>query len=163
MPKALESAFIQQLQDAANQGHVVIIPAPVKPQYAEHTTPLLRTRSGAALATALCLLFALSRSEAQMLAKLMAVDYCTEDELLVAANCGGQKIRPSSLRVIVSGLRKKLEPYSVEIIKLRKLGYGLSGGSRENVCQQLADYDALIAQQVAPKRRTARSSQLELE
>src|SRR5262245_12223397 len=137
MQKGLEPAFIQQLQDAANQGHVVVIPAPVKPQ---RSPPLLlRARSEAALAAALCLLFELRRSEGQMLAKLMTCDYCTEKELCIAANRNGQKVAPSSVPVFVSLLRKKLEPYNIEITKLRKLGYGFRGGSRENICQQLAD------------------------
>src|SRR5258707_61815 len=107
MPKQLEPAFIQQLQDAANQGHVVVIPAPIKPQRTTTSLPLLRARSEAALAVALCLMFKLGRSEGQMLAKLMACDYCTEKDLQVAANRGNEKVALSTVRVLISQMRTK--------------------------------------------------------
>jgi hypothetical protein len=158
MKKGLEPAFIEQLQKAADRGQVVVIPPPA--------TPPLRDRDKASLAAALCLLFELSRSEGQMLAKLMLCDYCTQEELHIAANHDNQKVALSSVRVLICMMRKKLATYHGEITALHKLGYGLRKGSREKIYRLLAKHDAGFITatpppegQAAPPKRRARTDQ----
>jgi hypothetical protein len=112
----------------------------------------LRDRNETSLAAALCLLLELSRSQAQMLTKLMACDYATPEELHIAAN---RAITPSSMSTLICELRKKLGRYGIEITTLYRLGYGLRRGAREKICQLLVEYDAgfITPPEGSPKRR----------
>jgi hypothetical protein len=160
-------AFVKQLQDAANRGQVVIIPAAAMPSHQPvEPAPPLRDRDKTSLAAALSMAFELSRTEGQVLTKLMTCDYSDFDGLLAAANHENQGVSARTLPTLLSKLRKKLAAYDIEITSLRKLGFGLRMETREKICRQLAEYDQLIAppgekppSRAAPAKRRARTDQ----
>ena len=125
MKKGLTPAFVKQLQEAAEAGQVVLIPTLAEAALLPPPLPAipLRGRDEASLAVALCLTFELTRSEAQMLAKLMASEYSTYSELHIAANRNNNETTAlRSVPVRLCYLRKKLAAYDIGITTLRKLG-----------------------------------------
>jgi hypothetical protein len=146
MQNELEPAFVKRLQKAADEGQVVLIPAPAKSAPRTNATPPLRDRDEAALAAVLRLLFELQGSEGHILAKLTTCDYVTPEELQITANRDKPIFTRSTVTVLICGLRKKLAIHNIGITTLTGLGYGLRRGSREKICRRLARYDAgLIA------------------
>jgi hypothetical protein len=150
-----EPGFNKLLQDAVDQGKIVLIPTPTPPRQRRtertDTIPPLRDRDAASLAVVLCLLFNLRRSESQILMKLATQDYATIKELHAAANHDEQTVAASSMTVLISGLRKKLAPHGLEITTLRGFGYGLRKESREKICRRLAKYDAGLLSTTQPE------------
>jgi hypothetical protein len=156
MKKGLTPAFVKQLQEAAEAGQVVLIPTLAEAALLPPPLPAipLRGRDEASLAVALCLTFELTRSEAQMLAKLMASEYSTYSELHIAANRNNNETTAlRSVPVRLCYLRKKLAAYDIGITTLRKLGYGLRREAREKICRQLVEYDARFIA-TTPRRKT---------
>jgi hypothetical protein len=150
--------FVKQ---PANQGQVVSV----------GPRTMLRDRDEAALAVALSLALELSRSEGQMLSRMLARDCSTETELHIAANCRNEEVSLRTMRVLLSRLRKRLTDHDIEITRLRGLGYGLGKPAREKIYRRLAEYDALVPlppkgrtrqQAAAPPKRRARADQSEL-
>src|SRR5262249_41433854 len=103
-----EPTFAKQLQDAANRGQLVIIPASAVPPHhpVEPALPL-RDRDETSLAAALSMAFELSRTEGQVLTKLMTCDYSSFADLLAAANRENQRVALRTLPKLLSILRKK--------------------------------------------------------
>jgi hypothetical protein len=85
----MQPTFIKQMiQEAVNQGQVVLVSTPAKPldqrPKRAPTTPPLRNRDEASLAAALCLMFKLRRSEGQVLMKMATQDFVSKDEIFAA-------------------------------------------------------------------------------
>jgi DNA-binding winged helix-turn-helix (wHTH) protein len=104
--------------------------------------PPLRERDEASLAAVLCLLFNLRRSEGQVLMLMSTQDFVSKEEIHAAASQNEQTIAEATVSVLISGLRKKLIVYGIEISTLRGFGYGLRKESRVKICRRLAKYDA---------------------
>ena len=150
--------FVKQLQNALDQGQVVLIPAPdwtPNPRPAPATPPQ-RDRDEASLAAVLCLLFNLRRSEGQVLMKMATQDYVAKKEIHAAAAQDERTIAESSVSVVISGMRKKLAIYGIEISTLRGFGYGLRRESRGKICRRLAKYDAGLLS-TTPRPRPGRA------
>jgi DNA-binding winged helix-turn-helix (wHTH) protein len=101
-----------------------------------------RDRDETALAAALCLMFGLRRSEGQVLMKMATADFVSKEEIFAAATQNDKTIAKSTVSVLISGLRKKLIVYNIEITTLRGFGYALRNESRGKICRRLAKYDA---------------------
>lgn len=146
MQKVSEPAFVKLLQEAVNQGQVVLVPAPDRPlsQRPAPTTPPLRDRDEASLIAAFCLLFKLRRTESLLLVKLATCDYSTKEELRAAASQDGQAITAGSMNVFISSLRKKLTPHGIKLTTVSGLGYGLDQKARDKIRRLLAKYDTGI-------------------
>jgi hypothetical protein len=108
-------------------------------------------RSETAIAAVLCLLFDLSHNEGRMLGQLLLHDYCTADELRMAAAHGGQPITIGTLRVSLSSLRRKLRLHDIQVTTIAKLGYGLEPRARDRIYRHMARH-----------RRTSERANLEM-
>jgi len=139
MQKGLAPAIIKQIQDALDQGRLVVISPGGQ---AATPTPLQRDR--VVLAAALCLVFGLQRREGEILAELTTHDYRTKEELHRAATYGSRAITPGTTATTISTLRKKLIIHGIEITNVSGLGYGLRKTSREKIARRLDEYDAGI-------------------
>jgi DNA-binding winged helix-turn-helix (wHTH) protein len=118
------------------------------------TTPPLRDRDEAALAAALCLMFGLRRSEGQVLMLMSTQDFVSKKEIHAAASRDDQTIAESSVSVLISGLRKKLIVYNIEISTLRGFGYALRKESRGKIYRRLVKYDAALIPTSPQKPKT---------
>jgi hypothetical protein len=136
MQKLSEPAFAQQLQEALSRGGRVVIVEPPAPPL-----PPPRDRDEAELIVAFCTLFDLQAREARLLAKLMANEYQTLEELRAAV---APKRTPNSMRTFLSLLRKKLAAHDISIRNAHGIGYYLPKDTRASVYQQLAQHDANI-------------------
>jgi hypothetical protein len=139
MQKLSEPAFTKILQDALSQGAQLLV---VKPPAAPLPPP--RDRDEMAFIVTLCAVLGLAAREGRLLAKLMASDYQTLEELRVAI---APKRSPKSMTIFLSGLRKKLRVHGIAIKNARDIGYYLPTDAREEIHQQLAQHDANV-----PKR-----------
>jgi DNA-binding winged helix-turn-helix (wHTH) protein len=119
----------------------------------KHVPPL---RNETALTVALCLMFKLRRSEAHVLMKMATGDFVSKDEIFSTVTRSDRARSDNAVSVHINMMRKKLLPYSIEIITMRGFGYGLRKESRRKICQRLAEYDAeLIPTAPSPKGRAA--------
>jgi hypothetical protein len=110
-------------------------------------------RSGPALATVFCLIFALSRSEARILVQLLNRTHCTQGDVRAAAAArSDQNVTPGSAWAFICNLRRKLAAYDIRIATMPKFGYALDEPSRHRLRDILNQYDA----GVAPKRPRAK-------
>ena len=101
-------------------------------------------RDANALAAALCLTLGLRHTEGRMLARLLARDYCTKEELRAAASDDKGAIAISSTDVFIAALRKKLARHDVRISTIPTLGYGLDRTARDKIRRLLARHDRAI-------------------
>jgi hypothetical protein len=108
-------------------------------------------RDRTSLAAVLCLLFDLNRSEGQILGQLLQYDYSTGDELRAAASNTDQPTTIGTLRVSLSGLRRKLKSHDIQITTIPTLGYGLEPRARDRVYRHIARH-----------RRTSERANLEM-
>jgi DNA-binding winged helix-turn-helix (wHTH) protein len=132
----------QLIQEAVNQGQVVMVPTPAKPPSQRPTTPPLRNRSEASLTAAFCLLFKLTRSESHILVQLLMHDYGAKEDLRNAeSTLVGRSVTDNTVQTIICALRKKLKPYNVRIVTIPSLGYGLDKDARYRIRTILARYD----------------------
>jgi hypothetical protein len=145
MQKLSEPAFAQQLQEALSRGGRVVIIEPALP------LPPPRDRDEAELIVAFCTLFDLQAREARLLAKLLANEYQTLEELRAAV---APKRTPNSMRTFLSLLRKKLATHAIEITHAHGIGYYLGKESRQSLYQQLAQHDANNIPKRQPKAET---------
>jgi hypothetical protein len=129
-----EPAFAKILQDALSRGGQVVVVQPPAPPL-----PPPRERDEAALVVTLCMLFNLQAREGLLLAKLLANEYQTLEELRAAV---APKRTRSSMKVFLSLLCKKLAPHDISIKNARGIGYYLRKEVRASIYQHLAQYDA---------------------
>ena len=137
----MASSFARMLQEAVDQGQVVLVSAPGRSP--NPTIPPLRERNEVSLA-ALCLIFKVKRSEAQMLVKLLSQDCSTTEELRAAASHAGKTITSGTTHIFLSGLRKRLAPFDIQISTIPTLGYGLDGKARDKIHELLTEHDRAI-------------------
>jgi hypothetical protein len=133
-PELSEPAFAKILQDALSRGGQVVVVQPPAP-----SLPPPRDRNEAELVVVLCMLFNLQAREGLLLAKLMASDYQTLEQLRVAA---APRRTPNSMKVFLSLLGKKLAAHEISIRNARKIGYYLPKDARDKIYKQLAKHDA---------------------
>jgi hypothetical protein len=105
------------------------------------TAPSPRKRSKPALTAVFCLLFRLSRAEAQILVGLYIHDFVSTEELRVIASYDGQAVTPGSALAFISGLRRKTKPYDIGIVTMPRLGYALAAGARYKIRTTLIQFD----------------------
>jgi hypothetical protein len=144
-PELSEPAFAKILQDALSRGGQVVVVQPPAPPL-----PPPRDRDEAELIVTFCTLFSLQAREGLLLAKLMASDYQTLEELRAAV---APKRTPNSMRVFLSLLCKKLAAHNISIKNARGVGYYLRKEVREEIYRHLARHDA----NNIPKRQPAQA------
>jgi hypothetical protein len=132
------STFAKLLQQAMEQGQVVLIPAPPEPP--RPAPPPHHDRGEVSLA-ALCLAFKLKRSEGQMLVRLLTHSCSTIEELRIAAAHTNKIITIGTTRIFLSALRKKLSAHNIQISTISMLGYGLDGKARSKIEKMLVEHD----------------------
>jgi len=142
-----EPTLAKLLQEAVDAGHVVFVHTPKLPP----TPPIVPPdeRDEATLAAALGLVFKLSRSESRMLASLMRHEHRSKEELRAIVSYNASTA--SSVSVIVHHLRKKLNPFTVEISTGYKLGYGLDKSARNKIQKILTEHNEPIIAARAPR------------
>jgi hypothetical protein len=144
-PELSEPAFAKILQDALRQGGKLVVVQPPAPPL-----PPPRDRDEAELIVTFCMLYGLMVREGLVLAKLMASDYQTLEELRAAT---APKRTPNSMRTFLSLLRKKLAAHEISIRNAHGVGYYLPKDSRASIYQHLAQHDA----NNTPKRQPAQA------
>jgi hypothetical protein len=133
-PELSEPAFAKILQDALSRGGQVVVVQPPEPPL-----PPPRERDEGELIVTFCMLFGLQAREGLLLARLMASDYQTLEELRVAV---APKRTPNSMKVFLSLLCRKLTVHEISIKNARKIGYYLPKDARDKIYKQLAKHDA---------------------
>ena len=149
-PELSEPAFAKILQDALSRGGQVVVVQPPAPPL-----PPPRDRDEASLVATLCALFDLQAREGLLLAKLMASDFQTLEELRIAV---APKRTPNSMKIFLSLLRKKLAGYDISIKNARGIGYYLPKDARASICERLAKHDANNITERQPKAEIANAS-----
>jgi hypothetical protein len=144
-PELSEPAFAKILQDALSRGGQVVVVQPPAPPL-----PPLRDRDEPALTTVFCTLFNLQAREGLLIARLLAADYKTLEELRAAV---APKRTSNSMKTFLSLLRKRLATYNIEIRHAHGVGYYLPKATREEIYRRLAEYDA----NNIPKRHPAQA------
>jgi hypothetical protein len=137
------SSFARLLRQAVEKGQVVLVPAPDRPPELVRPPPLA-LRDENSLVAALCLIFKLRLNEGRMLAGLMSRDYCTKEELRTAAAYANKTITTGTTHIFLSGLRKRLAPFDIQISTIPTLGYGLDGKARDKLRKMLVEHDRAI-------------------
>jgi hypothetical protein len=143
MPTESEPTFAALLQEAMNQGQVVLTlnPAPVPPP-----------RDEKALLIALCMTFRLSDTEARLALRLLASAHCTPQELCQAT---ARALAHGSMKVVLHRLRKKLAARDIEIVNSYGTGYALTPASRSKIIRQVNRYDQGLVQLAQPSDAAA--------
>jgi hypothetical protein len=134
----MQNQLAKQLSDAVNQGQLVVISAPLTRPGSEASTPSPRDRSETELAVVLCLVFNLRRSEGRILAKLLANDCVSQEDLHDRDN---PTVAISTMSAAICVLRKKLRLHDIDITTVVGLGYGLGQESRDKIRSALSQYD----------------------
>jgi hypothetical protein len=147
LPELSEPAFAKILQDALSRGGQLVVVQPPAPPL-----PPPRDRDQASLVATFCTLFSLTAREALLLAKLMASDCQTLEELRVAV---APKRTPDSMRTFMSLLRGKLAAHDISIRNAHGVGYYLPEAARQNICERLAKHDAEIRKRPPARARAA--------
>jgi hypothetical protein len=136
MEKELEPTFVRRIQKAMNQGQVVLIPAPAPAAPPSNT-------GTASLAITLCLLFKLDRRESRTLVELLVNDFGAKENIRTAlVALVGRTVTDNNLHTIVASLRKKLEPFGIQILTVPRQGYVLDKDGRAKIRTALAKYNA---------------------
>src|SRR5262245_23671996 len=153
-----ESTLAKQLQDAADQGRLVVIaPAP------SPTTPPPRARDEASLVAVLCLLFKLTHSESRILVQLLTNDCVSKEELRATISHNARPVTIDSIDTFLCTLRAKLRPHNIHVVTINKVGHCLHTETREKIHQLIAKHDAgFTSPPEAPPKRRAHSEQDEL-
>jgi len=136
------SSFARMLQEAVEQGQVVLVPAPDRSPNPAPASPHSQPKDKNSLVAALCLTLKLKLNEGRMLVELMSHDYCTKEKLQAAASDDdGCAITVDTMRVFLSSMRKKLAVHDIRISTIPSMGYGLDGTARDKLRKMLAEYD----------------------
>ena len=99
--------------------------------------------SEVSLTAKICMAFKLTRSEAHMLALLLADGHATKEDLIARESAlVGRTVTDNTVQTVICALRKKLTPCGIIITTIPRLGYGLDLEARHKIRSSLARYDA---------------------
>jgi DNA-binding response OmpR family regulator len=136
----MSKPFAELLQEAVDQGQIVLVPPR---QHVVSALPPLRTdRDAAALTATFAVILRLNNAQGRMLTEMMLRDCCSREELRAVA---APRDTSSTVDVVISQLRKKLKPFNIKIITVHKIGYALDKKAREKVYRLITQHDEAIA------------------